>query len=526
MGSPEVLLAFQRRWVADDSPIKLCVKSRQIGLTWCNAAEDVLVAAADSTAGGMNCWYLAQSEKDTRTYIEDVISWAEAMGHLVDRSEEQIVDPTDKIAIQVLAVVFRSGFAVRAMVGHPRNLRGKRGKVTFDEAAYNDNAHEFIPAARAFLRWGGRIAIISTEWSTETAFHKWREDIEAGKLGWSLHVITFDDALADGLYRRVCEKRGLPYTREAELAMRAEEIRDLGDDADRELFCIPVGASDIYLDRATVEACMHQGRPVVRLKPPRENEEGVPFIDWPQGERDEFVDAWCAAELKPALDALSPAQSHALGADFGRSGDITVIVPMATTHTLKRSVPFVVEMRATTFDAQRRVYRYIIDRLPRRAIMALDAGLQGSELAEVMRQRYGTQIVGINIIGGKYREPDARKGTSLNYPELLPPLKRALQERTLELPADDLHVADLMGLRMVNGMPCVPPVRTNKGQSGQRHCDFAVGLALALWASFQGAADWSAYETDKPRREASQWRTAEELDALEDDREDLDRWGI
>jgi phage FluMu gp28-like protein len=32
-----MLLPFQRKWVTDNSRLKLCVKSRQIGMSWCTA---------------------------------------------------------------------------------------------------------------------------------------------------------------------------------------------------------------------------------------------------------------------------------------------------------------------------------------------------------------------------------------------------------------------------------------------------------------------------------------------------------
>ncbi|MBL4831606.1 MAG: hypothetical protein JKY55_17195 [Aliivibrio sp.] len=38
----ELLLGYQKRWIADDSPLKIAEKSRRTGLTWAEAADAVL----------------------------------------------------------------------------------------------------------------------------------------------------------------------------------------------------------------------------------------------------------------------------------------------------------------------------------------------------------------------------------------------------------------------------------------------------------------------------------------------------
>jgi len=124
-------LPYQLRWIYDKADVKIGVKSRQIGLTWINAAEDVLTAGATREAGGMDCYYLCQSKDDARQYVEgDCTMWAEHFGQFCELSEELLIDPEDHHAYQVTRIKFASGFSIRSMVAHPRNLRGKRGKIT------------------------------------------------------------------------------------------------------------------------------------------------------------------------------------------------------------------------------------------------------------------------------------------------------------------------------------------------------------------------------------------------------------
>ncbi|MGZ8407388.1 MAG: phage terminase large subunit family protein, partial [Caulobacteraceae bacterium] len=71
-------------------------------------------------------------------------------------------------------------------------------------------------------------------------------------------TITFDDALADGLYERVrmaAEIKGRPMPSKAEWIA---DIRDTyGEDASEELDCIPKAGSGSWLDPAALAACEH-----------------------------------------------------------------------------------------------------------------------------------------------------------------------------------------------------------------------------------------------------------------------------
>ena len=42
--TPMALLPYQQAWCADQSPVKLCEKSRRIGLSWGEAADTALLA--------------------------------------------------------------------------------------------------------------------------------------------------------------------------------------------------------------------------------------------------------------------------------------------------------------------------------------------------------------------------------------------------------------------------------------------------------------------------------------------------
>lgn len=469
---PPVLLPYQRRWIDDHGPVKIGVKSRQIGLTWANAAEDVLTAASAESAGGMDCYYLCQSQADARQYVEvDCRMWADAFGKIASLDQTSLVDPDDAHAYQVQRIRFASGFSIYAMVAHPRNLRGKKGKVTLDEAAYNDHAHEFLAAVLPMTRWRGRVAIISTESHDSTEFHRWRREVEEGhasRADWSLHVITLDDAIRDGLYKRMCLRRGEKWTQESQDEWRAREIAALGDAAGSELYCEPIGGGDVYIPRSVIAANADPSIPVYRVT-------GTPdlaALSLPD------IHTWADSALADiSAVCLSPADRHVVGVDVGRSRDLFSVAVLAVGSGGARRIAYVLELSDVPYAAQDRIVCGVIDRLPQFGSLHIDSGGAGKPLAESLAHRYGVQIHGVQIGVGKARA--SRPPTHVQYSELLPPLKRALQSRELPIPADPAIADDLAGLRLVDGMPRIPSARSRSG--GQtRHCDSACSIALAV----------------------------------------------
>jgi phage FluMu gp28-like protein len=98
--------------------------------------------------------------------------------------------------------------------------------------------------------------------------------------------------------------------------------------------------------------------------------------------REAEVQAWFLESLAPELARLSPLDRHVLGEDFARRGDLTVFCPLAIRPNLRKRVPFVVELRNLTYEQQRQVLFFILERLPRFTGAAFDATANGGYLAE------------------------------------------------------------------------------------------------------------------------------------------------
>ncbi|MHA6913010.1 hypothetical protein ACQUJO_07730 [Ralstonia pseudosolanacearum] len=466
--APPVLMGYQQRWVADKSPLKVIEKSRRTGLTWGEAADNVLTAASNRAAGGQNVYYIAYNQDMTIEYIQACAMWARAFNHAASEIEEGFwEDDEDDKNIKTFTIRFpASGFRIVALTSRPSNLRGRQGTIVIDEAAFHDQLGELLKAALAMLIWGGRVRVISTHNGAENPFNELVEDIRAGKRKGAVHRVTFQEAVTEGLYRRVCMRLGKAWAATEEAAWMADVYAFYGDGAEEELNCVPANSGGAWLSRALIESRMSPDTPVLRW----ECKAGFELLS--DHIRAAECRDWLEAGLAPLLAALPPDAISFNGEDFGRSGDLTVHVPLIQTQNLVRRVPFLVELRNVPFRQQEQIAFYLLDRLPRFTGGAFDARGNGQFLAEVAMQRYGASRIQQVMLSESW------------YREHMPPVKAALEDGTLDgLPKDADVLADLRAVQVIKGVPRIPDTRTTGEDKGKRHGDAAVAVALAYFAS-------------------------------------------
>jgi phage FluMu gp28-like protein len=461
-----VLLPYQRSWVADRSEVKVAEKSRRIGLSWADSCGAVLAGAP--AAGWQDTWYIGYTKDMAEQYILDAANWARAMNVAAQAIEdaEDVLDEEDrKAGVKAFRVTLSSGARITALSSRPRNLRSKKGRVTIDEAAFHDDLAELLKAALALLIWGAQISIISTHDGVENAFNELIGEIRAGKWPYAIHRITFDDALADGLFRRICLSKGQEWSPEAEVAFRAKIFALYGSNAQEELLCVPRNSGGAFFSRALLESRMVDA-PVIR----KQFEDGFEFK--PEPERVAVVQDWLNDTLRPLLAALEGTARSFFGMDFGRTGDRSVIAPIVAGQALSRRIPFLVELGNAPFRVQEQILFYIADRLPMFMAGALDATGNGAFLAEVAAQRYGsTRIAQVKLSEEWYREE-------------MPRYKAAFEDDQISIPRDADVLDDHRAIVVVKGVPKIPATGRTKGSDGkQRHGDAAVACALAWFAA-------------------------------------------
>ncbi|MBI5058948.1 hypothetical protein HZB60_04080 [candidate division KSB1 bacterium] len=481
MKTPFVLLPYQQAWLADTSAVKVWEKSRRIGASWADAADSSLLAAS---SGGMDCWYIGYNREMAREYINDCAFWARNYQLAAGEVAEEIIRDEDK-DILTYRIVFASGHRITALSSRPTNLRGKQGKVVIDEAAFHDDLPGLLKASLAMLIWGGRVCVISSHNGVDSAFNSLVGDARAGKLDYSVHRATFDDALEAGLYRRICLVTNQAWTPEGEQTWRDEIVKAHGDSAQEELFCVPANSGGAYLSRALIEAAMFTA-PVVRYSAPEK------FVNLPEHVRRAEIATWCEERIKPLLTALNRHCRHYFGVDFGRKADLSVIAPIAREQNLSYTVPFMVELFNVPFHQQEQILFYIADGLPKLLGGALDSTGNGAYLGEVAAQRYGSRIAQV-----MFNNPW--------YVENMPRFRASFEDGRLKIPRDADVLADLRQIQVIKGIPKIPDVR-EKGKDGkQRHADSAIALALAHYAATRDTGPIEFEALNQPRASARAW---------------------
>lgn len=493
--SLSILLPYQRKWIADPAQVKVCEKSRRVGITWAEAADRALSAAG---RGGMDTWYIGYNKDMALEFVETAAAWARRFNKAA-RAIEEIAVGDEARDILAYRIRFASGNKIVALSSRPSNLRGKQGCAVIDEAAFHEDLPGLLKAALAFTMWGGSVRVISTHNGAASAFNELLNEIRAGRRPYSLHRITFEDAVGEGLYKRICERLGRGWSLAAEAAWKREIFEYYGDNAAEELDCIPRAETSSFLSSVLIEARMSQQAPVIRW------EKDASFTGMAEEVRRAETEAFLEDRVAPVLEAMDPALATCFGEDFGRLGDLTVIWPLQIGCDLVRRTPFVVELRNIPFRQQEQILFYIADRMPRMIGAAMDARGNGQYLAETARQRYGPRVAQVMLSTEWYRDN-------------MPRFRAAFEDGTIAIPRDADILLDHRAIVVENGVAHVGERRMRGAEGKPRHGDAAIAAALAYFASHMEHAE-IAY------RAAPRMLAGARMDRAEDDDELASRSG-
>lgn len=505
-----VLMKHQRTWLEDQSDLKICKKGRRTGITFAEALDDTLIAAAARSAGGDNVFYIGDTKDKGREFIGYVAHFAKVVAKETAEIEEflfedQRDDGTSK-HISAFRVKFASGFRVEALSSRPENIRGLQGVVVIDEAAFHDDVGKVIEAVNALLIWGGKIRIISSPNGLLNPFNDQYQEALSGKNGYSPHFYTFNDAIANGLYRRVCLMKGLTWSAEAEAEWEAKIRKSYGARTaamHQELDAIDADAQGAALSRVLIEQRTRRGVPIIRYHLPDS------FQTQPDAARKAVIADFLRSQMQPHLDRLDQRLRHDTGMDFARSGDGSVLIVREMGQDLVRRDALIIELRNVPYEVQRDIVFHVLGHLPRFGHGAFDATGNGDYLAEVSQQKFGeARITRVKLSQEWYRENGV-------------PYVGAFGDATVEIAADEDIVRDHQALQYVGGIIKVPDDMRYKGADGfERHGDAGIAGMLCWYASRQGAVEYGYQPIPAPGGNPRGYRDT----APDDDFEDADDW--
>lgn len=456
-----ILLAYQAKWTEDQAQVKVAVKGRREGFSWAEAGASVIHA---SKTNGGNVYYISYDKEMTAGFIEDCAWWAKLLGQAIDRIEEipdKIMDDPDRDILNY-KIYFSSGFVISTLSSSPRKLRSKgrpRERVIIDEAAFVDDLKELLKAAMAITVWGGSVHVISTHNGENSEFNLLVRDIEMGIFDYSLHFVPLDVALADGLFKRICEVTDKEWSPEAQQEWLESMIKRYAPNEMEELYGIPSASTGAYFTRVILEQCMVEGIPRLRFEKKTE---------WvTDNNRLKETQEWIRDNLKPVIDNMEGLRS-VYGQDFGRTNDLTVIWVLQDIGGGRWRQAFAVELRNIPFDVQKTIAFYILDEIPLFHHAVFDSRGNGSDHAEAALQKYGDQ---------KITRHDA---TTNSYAEYFPKYRAAYEDKSIIIGREEDYIADHRIAVLKKGKPSMGDGRI-KGQDGKyRHGDSTIA-GLNAW---------------------------------------------
>jgi phage FluMu gp28-like protein len=442
------MLPYQARWVRDASRLKLMEKSRQIGMTWTAAYRAVRETAKSGVA--YDCWLSSRDELQGRLFIEDCAKWAKYLHVRANRNGYNMLSER-RIAADV--VFLANGRAIRSLSSSIDAQAGKRGTRILDEFALHDDPKRLFAIAAPGITWGGSLEILSTHRGSGNYFNALvREAREGGNpKGFSLHRVTLQDAVEQGLLTRLKEKLP-PDDPRASMTEDAylQFVHDGCPDEEswlEEYCCVPSDDAASFLPLDLIR----------RAEYPNAVGPNGKSLPWD----------FSIAELRKTGNALY------LGVDVGRERDLTVYwlveIVGGTAFTRKLlcldRLPFSVQ--------EERLYELLS--LPSLRRCAIDATGLGRQFAERAVQKFGERRV---------------EGVTLTAPlkeELAYPVKAALENDALRIPPGDGVRADLRSIRREFGCGGTLRFTADRGKYG--HADRFWALALALRAARVGEVE-------------------------------------
>ena len=475
-----VLMKHQVDWchLIKENDLAIAEKGRRTGITYATALDDTITASSKRAAGGDDVYYIGDTKEKGLEFIGYCAHMAKVMaaamadgwqGIEVFLFEDQREDGSSK-NITAYRIRFASGFKIVALSSNPANIRGLQGIVDIDEAAFHKDVAAVIEACLALVIWGGRIRIISTHNTAKNAFNQLIIDSRAGLYAFKVFHVTFDDAVANGLYERVCMVKGWAPTAEGKKAWYEKVRKAYGTRKaamQEELDAIPREGSGVAIPGVLIEKCMTEERPILRLA----LEDG--FTARSLAYRDSWTSAWIEAHLDPLLKQLNPEHEHVFGSDYSRYCDFAVFTPMEVLKNLTRRVPWILEMHNVPTRHQEQIIYHIIDHLPRWRCGAMDATGNGHTIAEYAADKYGHDRVIMVMLNDAW------------YRHHMEPFVQAFEDGMMDLPRDADIKNDLRSLERIDGIVKLPKLRVadTKNSEFKRHGDAAIALALGHVAS-------------------------------------------
>jgi phage FluMu gp28-like protein len=394
------LLPYQRRWVEDNSKLKIVVKARQTGYSFAASIRAFLECLKKKT-----CWIvLSKGERQSKLLMEKINEHRLAAGIAADYYESNLMEGT---MTRQLEIRFGNGSVIYGLPANPDTARGYSGNITCDEFGFHLDSTRIYTALYPTITRGYSLELISTPNGKQGKFYEIAKD--AGLVegedakpfhGWSSHAVDVYEAAAQGLANMVPVSDGPLDPALVAKTQLAFEARGITPTARMVRFVVELRTGVLDEDAWLQEACCKFISIAENFFPP----ELVAACIRPEA----------SAEMPPCLLVCQPGEYY-LGIDIGRHHDLTVfwldrvldfITHDAAGREMKKPITtarLVRTMRNTPFAEQLAFARELLSLrriaaapggtpppLVRRA--CIDATGMGMPLAEQLATEFGARV--------------------------------------------------------------------------------------------------------------------------------------
>ena len=433
-------LQYQQRWLNDESPVKIWQKSRRIGATYVQSYEDVRDCVSKKVPA---VWFSSADESAAREYIAYCEQWTKLF-HMAAKPLGNIVIDSEK-DIKAFVIEFANGTKIHALSSNPKGFRSKGGKVVLDEFAHHSDQDQLWKAARPCVTWGFPLRILSTHNGKNCRYYKFIEQVEKGKLKWSLHTTPIQLAVNEGLVDKILNKQASGEEKQNWLD---EQKANCFDEYTwlQEYCCEPIDEATAFLPYDLISPC--------------ESENILKTLEDVKG--DVYV-----------------------GMDIGRKKDLTVIWILEVFEKSKYT-RMVKILEKTPFHIQEEVLTAILKHKNLRRCCIDSTGL-GMQLAESAQRKFGQYRVEAITFTNKVKE------------EMAYNLRTNFEDKTVYIPAEHDIREDLHSVRRI--ATTTGNIRFDVDTADvSGHADRFWALALALYAA--GSSSGPIYIASRNRRES------------------------
>ncbi|GIK18634.1 MAG: hypothetical protein BroJett004_07980 [Planctomycetota bacterium] len=459
-------LPYQRRWIEDESTVKVWQKSRRIGADFTEA----FCCVRDRFAGRRTCdaWYSSADESAAVEWMEYVRTFArDVYGCALEMIED--AEAFDGRDIRVMSVrlpeINGRRSRITAMASNPKSFRSKGGDVILSELAHHENAIELWRAAFPATTWGYRLRVMSTHNGEEAWFNQLvrmglrhadpqtHGEPRPHDVRSSVHTTTIHDAVADGLVERINEVQGTALTRERFV----EDLRrGCGDEIawNQEYLCKPSADNGSYFPYDLIRPCVRED---LRVRESLHEFVGDVERGGRGGERGENRGGERGALF--------------VGCDVGRVSDRFALWAVEDRGGARRTTG-ALAWRGRTFGEMEVAIAALMG-MGRLRRLCIDSTGIGMQLAERMRQRFGSRVEPVTFTL-RVKEDLATGG------------RAALEERTCTLPDDAAALAEINSIRRL--VTAAGNVRYDAERNERGHADLAWAWLLAVHAAGRRSA--------------------------------------